>query len=87
MAEKTWFDRAFDDHLLVRDLVLVAFLVFAYGIPMGVFVGGFVRMRWAWGIGSGVLFAVLFLPVMEVAARRKGESMFRYFFGGDPLAG
>jgi len=82
MSQKTWFDRRFDDNLLLRDLVLVAFCVFGYGIPMGVFMG----FRWLWGIGSGVLFAVLFLTVMEIASRRKGESMFRYFFGGDPLA-
>jgi uncharacterized membrane protein len=82
MTEKTWFDRVFDDNLLVRDLVLVAFCVFGYGIPMGVFMG----FRWLAGLASGVLFAALFLAVMEVAARRKGESMFRYFLGGDPLA-
>ena len=82
MTEKTWFDRQFDDHLLLRDLVLVAFLVLGYGIPMTVVMG----FTWIWGIGSGVLFAVLWLVIMEVASRRKGASMFRYFLGGDPLA-
>jgi hypothetical protein len=81
MTDRTWFDRQFDDNLLVRDLVLVAFCVFGYGVPMGVFM----RFRWVWGLAAGVCFAVLFLAVMEVASRRKGESMFRYFLGGDPL--
>ncbi|WP_181687133.1 hypothetical protein [Halorhabdus salina] len=82
MAEKTWFDRTFDDHLLFRDLVLIAFLVFGFGIPMGLFLESHVF----WGIASGVAFAVLYLAGMEIISRRKGDSMFRYFFGGDPLA-
>lgn len=81
MTEKTRFDRAFDDHLLARDLALVAFLVVGYGVPMKFALG----MPWRFALASGVGFAVLWLALMEVVARRKGSSMFRYF-GGDPLA-
>lgn len=81
MAEKTWFDRKLDDHLLVRDSILVLFLVFGYGLSMRVLAG----IPWAWALGSGVLFAVLFSALMEAYARRQGTSMFRYFLGGDPL--
>ncbi|WP_135661575.1 hypothetical protein [Halorhabdus rudnickae] len=82
MTEKTWFDSTFDEHLLLRDMVLVVVLVFGFGIPMG----AFLEFGFRWGIASGVVFAALFLAVMESLARRNGESMFRYFLGGDPLA-
>lgn len=80
--EDTPFDRtvgrALDGYPLARDLVLIAFLVFGFGLPMAILVG------WDWlvGIGSGVLFAALWLAVMEAYARSQDDSMFRYFLGG-----
>jgi len=82
MMGMTWFDSLLDEHLLFRDVVLVVLLVFGFGIPMG----AFLEFGFRGGIASGVVFATLYLAVMELLARRNGESMFRYFLGGDPLA-
>ena len=80
----TPFDRTIGKVLegqpLARDVVLIAFLVFGFGLPMG----ALMEWNWAWGIGAGVLFAVLWLVPMELYARSQDDSMFRYFLGGDP---
>jgi hypothetical protein len=80
--EDTPFERtvgnALEGRPLVRAIVLIAFLVFGFGLPMGALLG----WRWAWGIGAGVLFAVLWLVPMELYARSRDDSMFRYFLGG-----
>ena len=70
--------RALDGYPLVRDLALVGFLVFGFGLPMGALMG----TRWLAGIGAGVLFAGLFLAVMEAYARSQDDSMFQYFRDG-----
>ncbi|QGN06823.1 hypothetical protein Hrd1104_05630 [Halorhabdus sp. CBA1104] len=82
MAEKTRFDKAFDDHLLLRDVVLVVFLILGFGVPMGYFLEFGVFQA----IASGIAFAGPYLAVMELIARRNGDSMFRYLLGGDSLA-
>jgi len=81
MSEKGWFERRFDEHLLARDLVLVACLVLAFAVPVALVLG----RSWQRALASGVLFAVLYLTAMELWSRWEGTSMFRYFFGGDPF--
>lgn len=85
-VEKTWFDRAFDDHLMARDLTLVGFLIFGFAglfkLGMGFFSEN-ISISWGISVGTGVLFAVLWLALMEAWASSRDRSMFRYFFGGD----
>ena len=91
MSEKTWFEDLFDGHLMLRDITLVAFTTLFYGasLPLILTYVGDGSLSLAFmiglGLGAGVLFSVLFWPIMEYMARLKGESMFRYFFGEDPL--
>lgn len=80
-AEKTWLDQMLDDHLLVRDLVLVAFFLVPYSVTSKLWY----ELTWQQAFGSGILFAVLVLAIAEVYAQWRGTSMFR-FFGGDPLS-
>lgn len=88
MTEKTWFERKFDDNLLARDLVLASFLVFGFGILFKILLD-FIRpstgITLKMALATGVLFAALWLPIMEIMARREDSSIFRYFLGGDPL--
>ncbi|MFB6115678.1 MAG: hypothetical protein ABEK04_05350 [Candidatus Nanohalobium sp.] len=88
MAETTWFEEKFIDHPLARDTVLVLFLVLGFGIPFKLLFGLVAPgtpINYLEGIGAGVLFAALWLALMEALARRNGSSMFRYFMGEDPL--
>ncbi|WP_227133537.1 hypothetical protein [Halorubellus salinus] len=79
--ELTWFERALVDRPVVRDLVLFAFLAGGYGGGMTLLA----RVPATWGVGMGVAFAVAWLALMEVWARRRGESMLRSI-GEDPYA-
>jgi len=91
MSEKTWFEDLFEDHLMLRDITLVAFTTLFYGASMPLILAyvsdGSLSLNFmiGLGLGTGVHFSVLYWPIMEHMARLKGESMFRYFFGGDPL--
>lgn len=81
MSEEKLFEEIFEDHLLLRDSTLIMFLILGYGVSMQFLI----IHDWFISIVSGVLFAAIWLTVMEIYARRKNSSMFRYFLGGDSL--
>ena len=76
---------------MLRDLTLLSFTTVFYGFLLAVILsytacssvqtGSVVLI----GFGSGILFSALFWSMMEYSARKKEESMFRYFLGGDTL--
>lgn len=79
-VETTVLEGLFEDHPRVRDAVLVA-IVFVPWVPFATIVWD-ATVRWA--VGIGLWFTVVFLPWMELHARRNGDSMFRSI-GCDPL--
>lgn len=91
MTEKTRFDRIFDNHLMLRDLTLLSFTTIFYGFSLAAILsyttGDSIQTESVLAIafGSGIIFSTLFWSMMEYSARRKEESMFRYFLGGDTL--
>lgn len=88
MAESTIFEEVLREHPLTRDLILISFLVLGFGLPFKFLfemaLPG-LRISFSHAIGSGLLFAFLWLTAMEVWMRRKNSSIFRYFLGPDPL--
>jgi len=78
-TDKTWVDQLFDDHLLVRDLVLVAVFI----VPFTVMERFWYEETWQMAILEAILITVVVLAVVEAHARWRGTSMFRYVLGGD----
>jgi hypothetical protein len=78
--ERTWFERAFHDRPVARDLALFAFLAVFYGGSMWLLVS----VPATWAVGMGVAFAVGWLALMELYCKSKGTSMLRSV-GEDPL--
>lgn len=77
--ERTRFDRAFGDHLLLRDAadIVVSYAVWVltqllFGMPL------------ERSLVSGVVFIVVFLALIEGLARFRGSSSFRSV-GEDPF--
>lgn len=79
-SEWTWFERAFRDRPVARDLALFGFLAGCYGGSMWLLVS----VPAAWAVGMGVAFAVGWLALMELYCRYTGTSMLRSV-GEDPL--
>ena len=71
--QETWFDAKLSGRPLLRDVILVLFLVFGFAAVMVVV---FSRPTGS-ALLSGLVFAVVYLGTMEWLERRKGRSMFR----------
>ncbi|MFC6955265.1 hypothetical protein [Halorubellus litoreus] len=83
VPELTRFEQAFLDHPVARDVALFAFLAGFYGGGMSLVLPSSLPVTWP--VGMGVAFAVGWLALMEVYARRTGSSMVRSL-GADPHA-
>ena len=82
MVKKSTFDKLFDDHLLLRDLIFINFVFVGFPVAYNIAI----MNNWMMAIAYGVPSAILWLGGMEIWNRKKHDmSMFRYFFGGDLL--
>ncbi|WP_207586891.1 hypothetical protein [Halomontanus rarus] len=77
--ERTRFDRAFGDHLLLRDIVYIVWSYVVWVLTQLLF-----GMPLEQALTNGVVFVVVFLALMEGLARFRGSSSFRSV-GEDPF--